>query len=393
MRDNSFQRYQGAVSTPFAAYRPPVIGLPDGEPVGICHFAQGAQPPPPLPARFFMRPYRIPLGAQAFVLGGQSVKFDLRRQGYTDGLLVHLSGTYTGANADLVPKAFAPYNAVAKFLITVPQSPLPPINAGGWTMHQWNLRNQDFAPFRKGNRFPAQGVLDANAYHASLVDQFALTVGAQTVHLWWYLPFHLSNDDIRGILPTGNLSQVSLLVTPAAVADLFTTPANFTVPVLTIDVTQVCLTPPPAGANIQGGGVDVSQAVTYDEFPQNIAAVGLQRVDITPNYTILGILHGIAINDLMTNMAQLSGINMRLNSSYMNEPPGLAPAVVDALIAGAEGVPMPDGVLLYDQDILGMADWVHTQDLTEIESTFSTALATAPATILTSTRRLVPLAA
>lgn len=352
-----------------------------------------ANAPSLFPARFFMRPIWVDLGTQAFTLGGNPASYQLRQLGYLDMLIVHLTGTYTVATAALVFNALQPYNIVRNFLLQSPGNPLPPINAGGATMHLWNLRNSDFAPGRKQFRFPAQGTLDANAYHASLVDQFPTALGAQTFHLWWVLPFHLSVDDIRGTLPLGNSSVTTLAIAPASAADLVTTPANLTVPVFTVQVTQVYLTPPPAGAPIAGGGVDTGWAVAYDETSQAVAQVGLNRVLVTPNYTILGILHGLALNNALTS-ADVTNKTLRVNSSYFTDPTGLANPVDDLRQAYEQGVPLPVGWFMYDFDVLGMAGWVHTDQVTELESDITIAAGAvlgANPRITTSVRRLVDL--
>lgn len=361
---------------------------------------------PLYPARYFMRPVRIDLGSQTFTLGGAPVVFALRQLGYLQSLLVHITGTYTVANADLVFLAFGAYNVVASFVVQTPNSPLQPINAGGAAMHIWNLRESDFAPWVKGFRIPGSTTaldvalgttsivgapynLDGDAYGDSIVDQMRVTVGARTLHLWWVLPFSVSQDDLRGILPLGNSSITNLVITPAAAASVVTTAANLTVPVLSVQVTQTYLTPPPAGAPIIGGGPPANWTLAYDETSQAITAVGLQRVLIVPNYTILGIQHRVAINSL-ANSTAMSGINLRINSSWLFEPPGLTAAVFDRLTAGQQGIPLPQGVFLYDQDILGQADWIHTEAVTEIESDFTVAVGAAvPGVLSTSLKRLV----
>jgi len=352
-----------------------------------------AAAPTLFPARFFMRPIWVDLGAKAFTLGGPPVTYQLRQQGYLDMLLVHLSGTYTVANANLVFGQLQPYNIVPNFLVQTPGSPLPPINAGGKTMHVWNLRNGDFAPMGKGFRFPAQGTLDANAYHATLVDQFAVAVGAQTFHLWWVLPFHLSAEDIRGTLPLGNSTVTNLVISAAAVADVVTVAANLTIPVLTVDVAQVYLTPPPMGAPIIGGMVDTSIAVAYDETYQGVAAVGLNKVTVVPNYTLLGILHDVALNGA-DDSTDVTNMTLRVNSSYFTDPTGLPTAIVDFRQAMEQGLPLPVGIFLYDFDLLGRAGWLHTDQVTEVESDITIAAAAvlgANPRIYTSVRRLVDL--
>ena len=353
-----------------------------------------AQAPQLYPARFFMRPIWVDLGTKAFTLGGGALTFPLRAMGYLDMLLVHVFGTYTVATATLVFNQLQPYNLISNFLVQTPGSPLPPINAGGKSMHVWNLGLSDFAPFRWGTRFPAQGTLDANAYHAGIVDQFPVAIGPQTMHLWWVLPFHLSQDDIRGTLPLGNSTVTNLVVTPAAAADLVTVPGNLTIPSLSIDVVQVYMTPPPVGAPIIGGGVDTSYAVAYDETYQPVPAVGLQKVTVVPNYTILGILHGLALNNA-DDSADLAGSVLRVNSSYFpNDPAGVPTAMVDQRIAMEQGIPLPQGWFLYDFDVIGQAGWVHTDQVTEIESDLtvaSGAVLGANPRIYTSVRRLVDL--
>ncbi len=345
------------------------------------------------PPRYFMRPIWVDLGAKAFTLGGAPVTFGLRQLGYLDMLVVHITGTYTVATAQLVFNQLEPYNIVPNFLVQTPGSPLPPINLGGRSMHIWNLRNSDFAPLGHGFRFPAQGTLDANAYHASVVDQFPVAVGAQTMHLWWVLPFHLSAEDIRGTLPLGNSTVTNLVVSAAAVADVVTVAANLTLPVLTVDVAQVYLTPPPAGAPIIGGGVDTSYAVAYDETYNGIAAVGLNKVTVVPNYTILGILHQVALNGA-DDTADVTNMTLRVNSSWFTDPTGLATPFVDFRQAMEQGVPLPVGAMLFDFDVVGSAGWLHTDQVTEIESDITIAagatLGTNPR-IYTSIRRLVDL--
>ena len=347
------------------------------------------------PARSFMRPIGINLGSQTFAYGGQPVTFQLRNLGYLDSLLVHLQGTYTVATAALVFNQMQPYNSVANFLIQGPNSPLPPFNIGGQNLHIWNLRSDDVAPYVKGFRTPASDTLDANAFWASKVDQFPSAIGAAVAHLWWVLPFHRTVLDITGTLPMGNSQIVNLIISPAAVADLVTTAADFTAPAFTVEVEQVYLTPPPAGAAITGGRVPSNFAIAYDETYQAIAQVGLQKVTVVPNYTILGILHGVALNGAMDS-ADLQALNLRIGSSWWFEPPGIGPGMLSALQAARYGQPLPVGFFLYDQDVLGSADWIHTENgqVTEIESDLTVAagatLGTNPR-VYTSTRRLIAL--
>lgn len=359
------------------------------------------------PARFFMKPFRFDLGGglTPFALGGATITIPLRKQGYLDMLVVHLTATYTVANAALVFIELGAYNAIKNFNLNVPNKPLPPFNLGGALAHVWNLRNRDFAPNRQQWRFPAQGTLDANAYWAGLVDTFPTALGAQTLALWWVLPCHYSVDDIRGTIPLGNQEQANLLVTPAPAADFIDVPANFTIPVWTLDVEQVWLAPPPAGAPIypttaapNADGVDVDWEIAYDETYQQVLGTGLQEVNITPNYTILGILHATTLATAgvgsQLDMADIDSLQFILNSQQLF-PDGPLPAALFEFHAVYENdVPMPLGFWIYDRDVLGKSDWIYTDSLTEISSQLyvnaAVVVGTSPR-IYTSTRRMIDL--
>lgn len=359
------------------------------------------------PARFFMRPFRFDLGGgdKAFALGGATITVPLRKQGYLDMLVVHLTATFTVANAALVFIELGAYNAVKNFNLNVPNKPLPPFNLGGAFAHLWNLRNRDFSPLRQQWRIPAQGTLDANAYWAGLVDKFPTALGAQNLGLWWVLPAHYSVDDIRGTIPLGNQEQANLLVTPAPAADFIDVPANFTIPVWTLDVEQVWLAPPPAGAPIfpttaapNADGVDVDWEIAYDETYQHVAGTGLQEVNITPNYTILGIAHAVTLATAGTgaqlDMASIDSLQFILNSQQLF-PDGPTPAALfDFHTVYENDVPLPLGYWMYDRDVLGKSDWIYTDSLTEIASQLyvaAGAVAGASPRIYTSTRRMIDL--
>jgi hypothetical protein len=359
------------------------------------------------PARFFMRPFRFDLGGgdKPFVSGGATVTVALRKQGYLDMLVVHLVAAFTVENAALVPIELGLYNAVKTFNLAIPNKPVPPINAGGAFMHWWNLRNRDFSPLRQQWRFAAQGALDANAYWAGLVDAFPVGLGAQNLSLWWVLPTHYSVDDIRGTIPLGNQEQANLLIVPAPVADFIDVPANFTVPVWALDVEQVWLAPPPAGAPIapttsqpNADGVDVDWIMAYDETYQAVIETGLQVVNITPNYTILGILHAVSLATAGTGaqlgMADIDSLQFILNSQQLFPDGPLQTPLFAFHTVYENDVPLPLGLFMYDRDVLGRSDWIYTDSLTEIASQLfvnHAAVAGIGPRIYTSTRRLIDL--
>ena len=160
------------------------------------------------------------------------------------------------------------------------------------------------------------------------MDLFPVGLGATNLTLWWVLPTHYSVDDIRGTVPLGNQEQANLLITPAPGADFLDTPANFTADTLTVDVEQVWLAPPPAGAPIapttsapNADGVDIDWEMAYDETYQAIVGTGLQQVSITPNYTILGIAHAVsgatAGTGAQLDSASVNALQFILNSQQL----------------------------------------------------------------------------
>ena len=343
------------------------------------------------PARMFMRPVWTDLGTKTFTLGGAPVSYQLRQLGYLDMLIAHITGTYTPTNANLVFGAMGPYQAVTNFLVQSP-SQQPAINIGGAMLHVWNLRASDFAPYRRQFRYPAQGTLDANAYHASVVDQVPVATGSQqTLHLWWVLPFHINSEDPRGNLALGNSGVTNLIITPDAIADYVTVAANLVGQALTVDVVQVYYTPPPAGAPTIGGSTGDAFSVTYDETYQAVPGTGLNKVEIVPSFTILGILHALSLNGALDS-TDITSAYLRVNQSYFTDPAGIPNAVQDMRQFFEGGVPLPVGFLLYDQDLAGAQGWIHTDAVTELESaiTIATSATITNGKIYTSVRRLVP---
>lgn len=359
------------------------------------------------PARFFMKPFRFDLGGgdKPFTLSGPTITVALRKQGYLDMLVAHLTADYTVANAALVFIQLGAYNAVKNFNLNVPNKPLPPFNLGGFFAHLWNLRNRDFSPIRQQWRYPAQGTLDANPYWAALVDSFPVGLGATNLTLWWVLPTHYSVDDIRGTVPLGNQEQANLLITPAPGADFLDTPANFTAATWVVDVEQVWLAPPPPGAPIapttsapNADGVDIDWEMAYDETYQAIAGTGLQQVAITPNYTILGIAHAVsgatAGTGAQLDSASVDALQFILNSQQLFPDGPLPRDLFDFHTVYENDVPLPVGVVMYDRDVLGKSDWIYTDSLTEINSQLYVDAGYTPGAnprIYTSTRRLLDL--
>ncbi|MHB8420646.1 MAG: hypothetical protein ACYDCL_21450 [Myxococcales bacterium] len=353
--------------------------------------------PPQYPTLLGTRRIPIDLGSQAFTLGGASLTFPLRKKGWLSALFVHVAGAYTVATATLVPNQLMPYNIITQFLLDGPGQ-TPPFRLGGFGLHVWNLVEKTLAPFVTGERVlgSAIGTLDANAYDASLLDQFGLTVGAATAHFWYALPFQRSSMDPRGVLGLGTDYQVNLILSFTSKAGLVTTAANLTVDTWTARVTQVYYTPVQPGVQ----DFDPLWSMVYDEQIQPIAAIGVQTVNINPGGRILGIAHGVMLNGAMDS-ADIGSATIQLNDSFLIEPKGLPQETIAFMQRYFHGFPLPVGVLLYDWDAYAddgaqdVRDWVNTQNIQTIQSTIALAsgtLGTAPS-IYTWTKRLLRLAA
>ena len=359
--------------------------------------AAAAQAQSLLPTLLGSRRIPIDLGSQSFTLGGPSLTFPLRKKGWLSNLFVHVAGAYTVALATLVPNQLMPYNIITQFLLDGPGQ-TPAFRLGGFGLHVWNLVERPLAPFVTGERVlgSSLGALDANAYDASILDQMGLTVGAQTAHFWWSLPFSRSSMDPRGVLGLGTDYQVNLILSFTSKAGLVTTAANLTADTWTARVTQVYYTP------VQPGVADFDPlwAMVYDEQQQPIAALGNQLVNINPGGRILGIAHGIMLNNAMDS-ADVASATIALNDSFLVEPKGLPGETVHFLQRYSHGFPLPVGVVLWDEDTfaddgaLDVRDWINTQNIQTIQATISIptgTLGTAPS-IYTWTKRLLRLAA
>lgn len=359
-----------------------------------------AAPPAPPAAPFIMGTRFVPqlTKSQAFTLGGGVVDVELDRVGYGDMVILHLYGTVTGANATLVYKAGAPFNALSRIVLDTPGL-ADPIAVSGDSLHEQNLAGMDFV---LGHYTmvdsPAQGTLDANAYDAAtLVNLAPGAVGANTWHLWYVLPFARNASDKRGLVPLGNTGRSRVRVTPAAVADLVTVPANLASSSLTLDVFQVFATAPPAGVE----SPDTSWAVILDEYTQNITAVGDQKIVIPTEGRILNIIHRVFLNDA-ANSADIQDLTLQLNRDRLLDK---APHDLWAFIQRRRRRhPFRVGTIAYDFDYRAQSDrfivpgegergpeWINSDglvDLFSIPAIKSTATLGSVAKVVTTVRRL-----
>lgn len=337
---------------------------------------------------------RIPayLGNFPFTLGGQSVQVPLLKRGYMEMLVVNAKGAATVANANLVFAQLAPWNLITRFAVQ-PPGQLTPINLGGEGLHKQNLIARDVAPFGFAEDLLAFGAaIDANAYESTILDLFPVAVGAIVVSLWYVLPFHMGPLDLRGIVPLGNDTTTTFQFTPNTKAGLVTVAANLTLDTWSCDVWQVYLTPPPAGVATDVDAL-AQYAVLYDEINQAIAATGQQKVTLTPNYTILNILHGVYLNGL-PDSADISAMALQVNSAWFTDPQGMSQAFKTFWARRQAGFTIPVGTIVYNFDDaapLSSRAWVDTSQITELYSYLTVAagatLGTNPE-IYTWTRRL-----
>lgn len=337
---------------------------------------------------------RIPayLGNFAFTLGGQSVQVPLLKRGYMEMLIVNVKGAATVANAALVFAQLAPWNIISRFSLQ-PPGQLTPINLGGEGLHLQNLIARDIDPFGPAESLLAFGsVVDANAYESTILDVFPVAIGAIVVSLWYILPFHVNELDLRGIVPLGNDTTTTFQFTPNTKAGIVTVAANLTVDTWSADVWQVYLTPPPAGVATDVAAL-AQYAVLYDEINQAIPAVGQQKVTLTPNYTILNILQGVYLNDL-PDSADISGMALQVNSAWFTDPQGMSQSFMTFWNRRRFGYTIPVGKIVYDFDDaspLASQGWVDTSQITELYAYLTVAagatLGTNPQ-IYTWTRRL-----
>ncbi len=344
---------------------------------------------------------RIPkdLGSQALTIGGPDVTVQLAPKGWLSYLVVHVAGTYTVATATLVFNQLMPLNIIKRFLLEGTGEAVP-INLGGFGAKMWNLIERHGSPAVPGAATGAlASTLLANAYDSStVVDAAGTAVGAQTLNTWYVLAFERSSMDTRGVFPLGVQGQiVNLVMTPASAADLVTVAANLTLPSFTVRVTQVYYTPVSAGIQ----NFDQFWSMQYDETFQAVAQTGLQTIQIQPNGTFLGIIHGVFLNNA-ADSTDVSSATLELNDTYIADPQGLPMESISFLQRQRYGFALPVGVIAYDEDhfadfgSLDVRDWIHTANLNQIQSFITIAsgatLGTNPR-IYTWTRRLFRLAA
>lgn len=385
----------------------PIIGRHrDGRP--IYAMGGGAGATPTFPAKAFMPAQMFPLSPdKAFALGGANVNVPLRRQGYLSRLVVKLTASYTVVNAALVFVQLGQYNIVQAFRLQFPQRVAPLWSMGGYFAHIWELRQRAYSTLRQAWRFPAQGALDASPSYAALVDSFPSGLGGETLTLWWVLQANYAADDVRGVVPLGNLEAVNFIVQPAPAADFIDVAANIGTPTFALEVEQVSLMPPAAayvGAiaqttrNPDVNGVDTGWQFAIDETYQAVVQTGKNVVALTPEWNLLGVamlLTGAtAGTGAQPDFDDLTALQIMLNAQPLYPDGPRDPDLWLHDQTYENDVPYPEGLLMWDRDVLGPVDWLASDNFTDLELWPYIQAGWTPGTnprIYTSTRRCINL--
>lgn len=264
-----------------------------------------------------MRPKWRYAGRMPAALGfGSAAQYiNLLPTGYTEGLLIRVSGQYDIAVGGSAVNVLAPYFIFKNIKIQPPGGQLP-WNIDGWNTKMLNFTDRDFAPFITGADAGAVAPSYVNGVTRNGVSDEAFPNVANTANqkynLFFFIPCHRSSYDRRGMLPTGRL-QFQLWLTPAALADLFATPANVTNQTMTVDVFQMVSEPPPNVAGI--GPVDTGWIIVTDEYqdPFGAPAVGDNRFELVNKGAYLDFLQTLILNGALDS-ADSDLFSLRLDS-------------------------------------------------------------------------------
>lgn len=351
-----------------------------------------------LPPQLFMRSMPRYIGQKAFTFGGAAQQFDLLRIGYCEGIMLKVAVTYDVVTSGTL-NALAPWQIIKNVLLQPPGAQ-PIVNLNGWNLHQFNLQGKDFANDRAGaySQWALPAFVNGETRGTAVDLAFSNTVAAgQTALLWYFIPLHRSAFDLRGMLPLGNQTTTSIIITPASFADLFATgtTANVT---FTIDAWQLVYTPPPARADI--APVDSSFVITYEQTQQVLTA-GDNVVAIDPHDTILGIVHTV-VNNGAQNDTLVNALTLQLDESYVLN--GLAAQAWNWIQRSRGAFSYPRGVYAYDFDhfadadggagALGLAgqpslgDWIHTEQIATVKSIVNITSISGTSTLYTAIKRL-----
>lgn len=338
-----------------------------------------------------------------FALGDPTREFTLDTIGFAYGLLIHVTGIWTIANATLVFKGAGVWDYVRRIVLDTPGMANPFDMSGDGTHNEnvldraFSIHQHDVAP----RSLPTS--LDTNAWAAAnLSSQLDPTVGARQLHLYYFLPLIRNARDLRGARSMGHSGQrTTLRLTPSTEADLVTVAANSDPSAIKVEVTEYYYDGAPAGVAAPPAG----WAIAHEQTTQLILAVGKQGVQIDPEGVILNALSKVILNDA-PNSADVEEISLNLDArKLVDEEPY---ASFQYYYEQATGVRLPVGVIPFDREIFSDdiepidplvggyrgRDWIYSDELVKFFPTLTIAAAATLGTVAkieTAVKRLVRL--
>lgn len=291
------------------------------------------------------------------VWGGVDQSINLKQEGFSAGLLVRVSGQYdiAAGGSTVAGGGLGPYAAIKQFQI-IPPGGAAPWKAPGFETKMFNFFDKDFAPFIRG--LDSEGVRPTfinGLTRNNLADELfpnAANTANQVYNLWYFIPFHRSSADLRGILPTGTDDVYAITVTPGALADVFGTPGNIANATMVIDVAQLIYDPPAAGSL----PLDQRWLYTTDwmQDPKGVPSVTNYSI-VTPkkNAILCDVVHTLILNGA-GDSADVADVSLSIDGYFIYN--GLPRIEFDRISAGYLGGNPPLGVFYFPWDRLKDAD-------------------------------------
>lgn len=287
--------------------------------------------------------------------GGVVQQIQLLQEGYTAGLLIRVSGVYDIAAGGSTLLWGSGYRAIDRFQINPPGG-ASPWDLPGWETKLFNMFDRDFAPFIRGIQTEGLRPTYLNGINRNtLVDEAfpnAAGVAAQAYSLWFFIPFHRSAYDLRGILPTGTDDVYTLRVFQGAIADVFATAANVSNATMLVDVYQLIYDPPAAGSL----PLDQRWLYTVDwaQNPSGAVAVSDYSIKTPKKDAILqDIVHTLILNNALDSN-DVNLVTFVVDGYFVYNR--LDRVAFDRIMAGYLGLTPPLGVFYFPWDRLKDAD-------------------------------------
>lgn len=236
------------------------------------------------------------IATKTFTPGDPPISVTLRNLGYLDKLRVRLSGTVTVGAAAPDERPGFPFNIVRRFLLDLPGMD-DTYDLSGFMAKMQQRAGYFDTMLRHGfDAIADTRAALANAfYDANVRDNFPLALStANAWNITWELDPKRSYRDHRGILPmTADAGESYLQIDPAALAELFDTPANVTATDLTVEVVQVMRTPPVNNV----AAPDTGWVTKYSQQTDQVAATGEVEVRLRQEGIVLNAISHVMLDD------------------------------------------------------------------------------------------------